>query len=289
LPQPVEQQLDLLVRERSGALKQHRGLSPTRTVLLTGPPGVGKTLVATDLAHKLDLPLATLDLGSLMSSHLGRSARNLQSAFAWTNVNGCVLFVDEFDAIAGSRGSTDDVGEARRLVNVLLLELERWRGPGIVLAATNHPELLDRAVLRRFDLRVDLPVPGESERKRLLRELNKQTQEITNWELDDALAEALVALTPGYTGSDLRRLVLAALRRSLLGSSSMPEELLTCVLEEHPEKWSGMNRDRLWLLLHERLALTQRQIATRFGVSHVTVGNALRRLNTQRAEHTSPG
>ncbi|MBC8350610.1 MAG: ATP-binding protein [Planctomycetes bacterium] len=136
-------------------------LSPSRSALFTGPPGVGKTLTARWLAADLDLPLLTLDLSAVMSSYLGRTGNNLRNVLDYARQMPCVLLLDEFDAIAKRRDDSVEVGELKRLVTVLLQEIDTWPSQGILVAATNHAELLDPAVWRRFDFLVSFDVPDE--------------------------------------------------------------------------------------------------------------------------------
>ncbi|MBY0492406.1 MAG: AAA family ATPase [Gemmatimonadaceae bacterium] len=153
-------------REREQLVRA--GLEPTRSVLLVGPPGVGKTMSARFLARELGLPLLTLDLAAVMSSYLGKTGQNLRAVLDHARAQPCVLFLDEFDALAKRRDDPSDIGELKRIVNVLLLEIEQWPSHGLLLAATNHPEILDRAVERRFGRVVALPVPSEATRRALV-------------------------------------------------------------------------------------------------------------------------
>ena len=128
------------------------GLSPTRSAIFVGPPGVGKTLTARWLASQLGVPLYVLDLTAVMSSLLGRSGTNLRAALDFAKRSPCVLLLDEIDAIAKRRSDDTDIGELKRLVTVILQEVDEWPATGLLLAATNHAELIDPALWRRFDL-----------------------------------------------------------------------------------------------------------------------------------------
>jgi len=141
-------------------LKAH-GLSPRRKLLLVGPPGSGKTMTAAALAGELKLPLFTVLYDGLIGKLMGETATRLRLIFDAIAVQRGVYFFDEFDAIGAQRASPNDVGEIRRVLNSFLQFLENDDGPSVIIAATNHPELLDRALFRRFDdvIEYDLPDP----------------------------------------------------------------------------------------------------------------------------------
>ncbi len=150
------------------ALLLKENLTPSRSILLEGPPGVGKTLSAHWLAAKLKLPLLTLDLSTVMSSYLGKTGNNIRSVLKHAQQRPCVLLLDEFDAIAKRRDDDSDVGELKRLVTVLLQAIDDWPDTSLLVAATNHGKLLDPAVWRRFDLVINFGQPTESCYKRFL-------------------------------------------------------------------------------------------------------------------------
>ena len=145
-------ELRQIITERHEATALSRaGLAPTRSCLFVGPPGVGKTMAARWIASQIGLPLHVVDLATLMSGLLGGSAANLRSVIDFAKGSPCVLFLDEIDAVAKRRGDEADVGEVKRFVTVLLQELDEWPASSLLLAATNHPELLDPAAWRRFE------------------------------------------------------------------------------------------------------------------------------------------
>ena len=137
------------------------GLTISNKLIFCGPPGVGKTLAAKWLANRLNLPLYTLNLAAVMSSYLGKTGNNVQRVFQFVSQHPCILLLDEFDAIAKKRGDDTDVGELKRLVTVLLQEFDRFSQSSKLIAATNHPTLLDPAVWRRFDVSIEFPMPDE--------------------------------------------------------------------------------------------------------------------------------
>lgn len=140
-------------------LKSH-GLRARQTLLLTGPPGCGKTLTASAIAGELGLPLFIVRLESLMTRYLGETASKLRLIFDAVERTRAVYLFDEFDSIGIARGSENDVGEMRRVLNAFLVFVENHRGNSVVIAATNHGHLLDRALYRRFDDLIELGLPS---------------------------------------------------------------------------------------------------------------------------------
>ncbi|WP_430470459.1 AAA family ATPase [Thalassospira lucentensis] len=160
LPQELDQRLRRVVAEQRQQKKlTEKGLTPRRKILLIGPPGSGKTMTASALAGELNLPLFTVVFDSLITRFMGETASKLRMVFdAMSSTRGVYLF-DEFDAIGTKRGERNDVGEIRRILNSFLQFLENDESDSLIVAATNHPELLDPALFRRFDdvLRYDSP------------------------------------------------------------------------------------------------------------------------------------
>lgn len=191
-----------------------QGLRPPTSLLLIGAPGVGKTHTVRYLAASLGLPLLLLDLSSTISSYLGKTGHNIRVVLDYARSLPCVLFLDEFDAIAKKRDDPSDLGELKRMVNVLLKELETWPTHGIVAAATNHPALLDKAIWRRFDQVIEISLPGVEQRKTLLdRHLNR-VLEATHCSRN--ILTALAELTEGLSSADICKFAERVLRRVVL-------------------------------------------------------------------------
>lgn len=263
-------QLQEIVDERAKAGELARaGVGLTRTVLLSGPPGVGKTLASRWIAQSVGLPLVSLNLSAVVSSYLGASGRNIRSVLDYAKSGPCVLLLDEFDAVAKRRDDQSDVGELKRIVNVILVELDRWPDSSLLIAATNHPQLLDPAVGRRFDRTVELLLPGVEQRRQVLDALMGEAHH------EAALAELAAEVTDDASGSDLVRLWNLVRRRAILNDTDPRDELVTELLTQYCG--SGASRDALWLAAHDRLGWSSRQIADVVGVSHPTVSKAVNR------------
>ncbi|MBA4034576.1 MAG: ATPase [Bradyrhizobium sp.] len=152
----------VLREQRQQARLRARALTPRRKLLLVGPPGSGKTMTAEAIAGELKLPLFTVLYDGLIGKLLGETAARLRLVFDAIALQRGVYFFDEFDAIGTQRAGPNDVGEIRRVLNSFLQFLENDDGPSLIIAATNHPELLDRALFRRFDdvIKYSLPTAG---------------------------------------------------------------------------------------------------------------------------------
>lgn len=165
----IREQLERVILEQRqhDRLRRH-GLAPARKLLLLGPPGTGKTLSARMLASQLRLPLLAIRLDGLITKFLGETASKLRLIFdSMSEVRGVYLF-DEVDALAGERGRSNDVGEIRRVLNSFLQFLEEDDSESLLVAASNHAALLDRALYRRFDMVVRFPLPDAGVARRLI-------------------------------------------------------------------------------------------------------------------------
>ncbi len=164
LSSQIGERLERLIKEHTQIRKlRSHGLAPRKKLLLVGPPGTGKTLTASILAGELGLPLFVVRLDSLMTKFMGETAAKLRMIFdAIQQTRGIYLF-DEFDSIGSQRGLANDVGEIRRVLNSFLQMVEQDDSDSLLIAATNHPELLDRALFRRFDDVIEYHLPEKQE------------------------------------------------------------------------------------------------------------------------------
>lgn len=232
-PQAVQRPLNELVAERKQDQRLLEvGLTPSRTVLFVGPPGVGKTLAARWVANQVSRPLLTLDLATVMSSYLGKTGNNIRAVLEFAKKSPSVLLLDEFDAIAKRRDDSAEVGELKRLVTVLLQAIDDWPVDGILIAATNHPELLDPAVWRRFDRIVEFPPPAEDLRKKfiegaLLSSFKK--------EIDSEILQLLTAITEKQSFAEIKRELDRIRRQALVSDQSVVEVVNQFIREQIAE------------------------------------------------------
>ena len=183
-----------------GSKLEAGGLPRRNKVLLFGPPGCGKTSVAAAIGAELGRRVLVLRPEGMISSFLGKTAANLLQIFEYLDSGEYVLLIDEFDTIGADRDTSDTTGEMRRLTNSLLQQVEGYRGPSIILAATNRPEILDSALWRRFDQVIEMPLPS-------LQQIEAVIATVMGYELQNG-AEQLVGLPHAaaeYFAQSIRR------------------------------------------------------------------------------------
>ncbi len=213
LPEQVRTACLELVEEyhRADMLRSHN-LVPRHRVLLAGPPGNGKTSLAESLSNALMVPLVGVRYDGLIASYLGETAARLRKVFDYVRTRRCVLFFDEFDTLGKERGDRHETGEIKRVVSSLLLQIDSLPSHVVVVTATNHPELLDRAVWRRFQLRLELPAPSEVQVQEYLRRAETRTGisfGMSPRTLADKLGGLSFAELEEFTADVFRRYVLA--------------------------------------------------------------------------------
>lgn len=154
------------------------GVEPRNRILLAGSPGNGKTSLAEAIAESLSIPLIVVRYETLIGSYLGETSSRLKEVFDYCKTRKCVLFFDEFDTIGKERGDKHESGEIKRVVSSLLLQIDKLPSHVIVITASNHPELLDKAVWRRFQLRLELKKPTKKEIKVYLKKFQNKLKDI---------------------------------------------------------------------------------------------------------------
>ncbi len=193
--------------ERAAALKA-LGVEPSRSLLIYGPPGSGKTLTALTLARRLNVPVVNVRIDGLVSSLLGTTARNIANLFDFANRYRCLLLLDEFDAVAKLRDDPNELGEIKRVVNTLLQNLDARAKTGLTIAITNHEGLLDKAVWRRFENQISIGLPDLDTRLEMMRVF------LSPLEVDIDMAKLLAFVVGARSGADLKTFA-DSLKRSL--------------------------------------------------------------------------
>jgi AAA+ superfamily predicted ATPase len=273
--QDIRKKLEQIVAEHERTAElQKGGLAPTRTAIFTGPPGVGKTLAARWLAHKLKRPLLTLDLSAVISSFLGRTGANVRHVLDFAKGVPCVLLLDELDAIAKRRDDSHEVGELKRLVTVLLQEIDDWPEGGLLVAASNHAELLDPAVWRRFEAQINFTLPDQDAVAQAVRSFVGSEAV-----LGEEWLSTLSGLLLGSSFSDIER-ELKTVRRQVILEGSTLEKLFPEFIRRHIEGQTKAAKKEIALKLSEA-GLSQRQINDLTGLSRDT----LRKITPHGSEH----
>lgn len=213
--------LNRFVNEAKNAEKLYRaGLSSRYNLLLSGPPGTGKTFVAGHIAARLGLPFNVVRLDTVVSSLLGDTAKNIRSLFDYLMRGGGLLFLDEFDAVAKSRDDQRELGELKRVVNTLLQGLDMVGERSVIIAATNHSRLLDPAVWRRFPYNLEIGLPGL--------DLRIALWDLYLWEgRSHRSSNALGVISEGLSCSDIRELSLQARRLAVMHDEPIRLDRLT--------------------------------------------------------------
>ena len=195
------------------------GIGVSNTLILYGPPGCGKTKCAYLIARELNLPLVIARLDSIISSYLGTTAKNIRSLFEFTQKLPCVLFLDEFDAIAKARDDNNELGELKRVVNSLLQNVDSMSKDSLLLAATNHQQLLDPAVWRRFDYKLEIELPDKEAISKLILLF---TNNITDFNKKDLLE--LSSLFLGLSGAEIEEIIIKSIRKSIIYNTSFDKK-----------------------------------------------------------------
>jgi AAA+ superfamily predicted ATPase len=220
LAQGVREAIDEFIYEYSHApLLRAHSVEPRHTLLLIGAPGNGKTSLAEVIATELGLPLLTVRYDAIVDSFLGETSNRLRMLIDHASAFPSVLFFDEFDAVGKERGDVHETGEIKRVVSSLLVQMDRLPSHSIIICATNHPELLDRAVWRRFELKLEIPMPGPAELEAWFRRFEKSLGAPTG-----ISPETFAACMKGESMSEVESFTLDVRRKLVLSRGKMSVE-----------------------------------------------------------------
>ena len=226
----------------TGAVEeQHRAellhsynLRACNRILLAGPPGNGKTSLAEALAHELMYPLVVIRYETLVGSYLGETSGRLMRVLEHAKTQRCVLFFDEFETLGKERGDTNETGEIKRVVSSLLLQIDALPDYVVIVAASNHPELLDRAVWRRFQLHIELPAPSRRQLTQHIEAISKRCRVHFGY-----ASETLARRMQGVNFSEVEEFCLSVVRRAVLdGNTDNAKSITKLKLEQ----WQGRSR-----------------------------------------------
>jgi SpoVK/Ycf46/Vps4 family AAA+-type ATPase len=251
----VEDLIETTYKEHQNIEKlEALGLEPIKSILFYGVPGVGKTIAAKVIAKKLNLPLCILDLSTIINSYLGKTGNNIRKVFDYAIKNNCVLLIDEFDAIAKQRTDESDVGELKRLVTVLLQAIDNWPSTSVLIAATNHPELLDRAIWRRFDQVIEFDLPQKQEVYNII------SSEIKEKNCDIITRDIFIKSCLGLSHGLIRKEINKILKDTIINNKPMEQSLC----ENLARRLDSISKDdklSLSYVLYSKGIMTQRKLA----------------------------
>jgi SpoVK/Ycf46/Vps4 family AAA+-type ATPase len=233
----ARQSIDELVEEqlRADLLRAH-GVESRNRAIFVGPPGTGKTTLAEAVAEAINVSLFLVRYELMIGSYLGETATRLKRLFDYARTTPCVLFFDEFDAIGKERGDVHETGEIKRVVSSLLMQIDELPSYTVVIAATNHPELLDRAAWRRFQIRLNLPMPTQQE-------LTSYIESFVS-KFDEPVGHASASIVKALgkiSYAEAEQFCLDVRRRQVLAVGQKP---LKAVLAEQLKLWASKSRAR---------------------------------------------
>jgi AAA+ superfamily predicted ATPase len=226
--------LELIEEQQRADLLRAHGLEPRNRVLFVGPPGTGKTTLAEAIAEAISVPLFVVRYEAMIGSYLGETASRLKRIVDYAKTIPCVLFFDEFDAIGKERGDIHETGEIKRVVTTLLMQIDELPSYAVVAAATNHPELLDRAAWRRFQVRVQLKLPTQKELSLYLEEF------LTRFGEPIGMAAMVLAKNMGRVSyADAEQFCLDVRRRQVLSAG---RKTVKQIVAEQLNIWTAESR-----------------------------------------------
>ena len=222
---------DLITEQTRSDLLQSYGIEPRNKILLIGPPGNGKTSLAEAISEALMIPLLTVRYENIIGSYLGETASRLSRLFDYVKTRECVLFFDEFETLGKERGDTHETGEIKRVVSSLLMQIDALPSYVIVIAATNHDTLLDKAAWRRFQVRLEIPKPTRNNLEEYYRLFEKKKD--FKFGLQPS---TLAKKTLGISYAEAEEFALSVYRQYIL---SLPNDNVKEITEKVIRSWQS--------------------------------------------------
>lgn len=254
-----------------------KGVASRLSLMLSGPPGTGKTLLAGHVAAQLGKKLYVARLDSLISSLLGDTAKNIRSIFDFIAGKNAVLFLDELDAVAKMRDDRNELGELKRVVNTVIQGIDSLDDKAIVIAATNHSQMLDKAIWRRFSYKIEFELPDCDMREEMWRHFLQVEDDLNIY------ARALASISAGMSGADIEQSAFAARRRSIIDNSPIDYvSLAATVLGQSCDEWGELRKDspevrkKMARIFVKKYELAQADVARFFGITRQAVSSYLK-------------
>jgi SpoVK/Ycf46/Vps4 family AAA+-type ATPase len=246
-----------------------KGLNLGNKVLLYGKPGTGKTMLAYAIAGQLKIPIIHVFLDELISSYLGETGKNIREIFESSKGQEAIIFLDEFDTIAKKRDDSQELGELKRVVTVLLQNIDELDNDNILITATNHEHLLDNAIWRRFDYQLHIDLPTKKSRDKIITETLKQFHK------EDLDIDLLSLITEGMSGAEIRVVLSKILRNQIVhGQSDFYSGIIRAISSKRNKEF--MKKFLIEFKTRNPKKYTYKELEEMTGISHSTINSWLK-------------